>query len=96
MTSLRCVGTLQWLIACGLILVLPVLLIKSQSVDPEKHAQILYDIATLKELNVILNEEVIESRFGMLPSYDKVVDAIDDIDNANHKFFDGLNESTAA
>nr|CRH06626.1 putative histidine kinase with PAS sensor domain [Candidatus Magnetococcus massalia] len=55
---------------------MPWLYIKGQGVDSEDHITVMRGVAQLKQRAAVLDEELIETRFRLLPHYDALVNAI--------------------
>lgn len=59
-------------IAIGLILLLTFLYVETTDINAEEHNQYMRDLRQLKELHATLDKHVLESRYGLLTTYDVV------------------------
>jgi PAS domain S-box-containing protein len=82
----------QWVFVIILSLLLPFLYIQSQQLDQEMHAQALYGVATLNELDVDLRNKVYENYFGMTLALDEVVSAEKELFRFSREFYRNLPE----
>lgn len=55
------------------IFILSFLFFKTQALDPEKHTEIIDRLRQLKQEDAILNQNILEIRYGLLNYYDPLV-----------------------
>jgi len=68
---------LSYLLAgLGILFLMSFLFIKTQSVDLEEHNRIIDHISQFKQIDAILNRNVLEIRLGLLPYYDPTINNI--------------------
>ena len=86
----------RWVLAANVaagVVVLALLLFfyqRSQSIDTPLHEATWRGFSELKESNAEVNEELIETRAGMLLSYDALADSVSEMKHAVREFHDGL------
>ncbi len=82
----------EWCLLGLLVTLLPFLYIKSESLDLHSHALTLQHLASLKELDVSVNDKLYEVYFGLIPDLDDLLTAQDNLARESHEFTTGLPE----
>ena len=59
-----------------IILAMTFLFLKARSIDMSQHDSFSSDLRQLKEVDAILNQDILKSRSGLLPSYDRITDEL--------------------
>ncbi|MGB0383389.1 MAG: DAHL domain-containing protein [Ardenticatenaceae bacterium] len=67
-----------WL-GLGAILIFVFLLVKAQAIDSERHTQFSSDLRRLNELDAIITQNLLKSRFELLSNYDPLVRDLDEL-----------------
>ncbi|WP_052199478.1 response regulator [endosymbiont of unidentified scaly snail isolate Monju] len=65
----------QWTVGLALVLLIPFLYIMSHGVDPAEHARILHDLNEIKNRHALLEQTLMETRAGIIPTYDDLTEA---------------------
>jgi PAS domain S-box-containing protein len=60
----------------GVILALTFLFLKTRLINVYQHDSFSSDIRQLKEVDATLNQDILKSRFGLLPSYDRITNEL--------------------
>ncbi len=65
--------------------------LRMQSIDLDRHDRIVVNLRRLRELDAVLNRQILESRFGILLNYDPLVDSFGQLTNIRRGLASGPN-----
>ncbi len=63
----------QLFLGLGVLALLTLLFVRTESIDLEKHTQVVDNLRRLKQLEATLNQDILKSRLALLGSYDPLV-----------------------
>lgn len=80
----------QLLAGFAIALLLPVLFLNSRSTDLDQHADILTKIGEIRVSNAVFQETLLETRYGLLPNYDRLVRQAKDLEHTAEELSSSL------